>query len=73
MAIPAMVSILVMIIYNMADMFFVGQLGDTAQVAAVSLVGPVFTLMMAIGTMIGGGGSVFCAAVFQSPFTVFRR
>ena len=61
MAIPAMVSILVMIIYNMADMFFVGQLGDTAQVAAVSLVGPVFTLMMAIGTMIGGGGSVLTA------------
>ncbi|MCM1119763.1 MAG: MATE family efflux transporter [bacterium] len=61
MAIPAMVSIIVMIIYNMADMFFVGQLGDTAQVAAVSLVGPVFTLMMAIGTMIGGGGSVLIA------------
>lgn len=61
MAIPAMVSIIVMIIYNMADMFFVGQLGDTAQVAAVSLIGPVFTLMMAIGTMVGGGGSVLIA------------
>ncbi len=61
MAIPAMVSIIIMIIYNMADMFFVGQLGDMSQVAAVSLVGPVFTLMMAIGTMIGGGGSVLIA------------
>ena len=61
MAIPAMISIVVMIFYNMADMFFVGQLGDTAQVAAVSLVGPVFTLMMAIGTMIGGGGCVLIA------------
>ena len=61
LAIPAMVSIVVMIFYNMADMFFVGQLGDTAQVAAVSLVGPVFTLMMAVGTMIGGGGCVLIA------------
>lgn len=61
MAIPAMVSIIVMIIYNLADMFFVGRLGNTAQVAAISLVGPIFTLMMAIGTMIGGGGSVLIA------------
>lgn len=61
LAIPAMISIVVMIFYNMADMFFVGQLGDTAQVAAVSLVGPVFTLMMAVGTMIGGGGCVLIA------------
>ena len=61
LAIPAMISIVVMIFYNMADMFFVGQLGDTAQVAAVSLVGPVFTLMMAVGTMIGGGGCVLVA------------
>lgn len=61
LAIPAMISIVVMIFYNMADMFFVGQLGDTAQVAAVSLVGPVFTLMMAVGTMVGGGGCVLIA------------
>lgn len=61
MAVPAMISIVVMIFYNMADMFFVGQLGDTAQVAAVSLAGPVFTLMMAVGTMIGGGGCVLIA------------
>ena len=61
MAIPAMISMVVMIFYNMADMFFVGQTGDTAQVAAVSVVGPVFTVMMAIGTMLGGGGCVLIA------------
>lgn len=61
MAIPAMISMVVMIFYNMADMFFVGQIGDTAQVAAVSIVGPVFTVMMAIGTMLGGGGCVLIA------------
>lgn len=61
MAVPSMVSIVVMIFYNMADMLFVGQTGDTAQVAAVSIVGPVFTVMMAIGTMLGGGGCVLIA------------
>ena len=40
MAVPAMVTMVVMILYNMADMYFVGRTGDTVQVAAVSLVGP---------------------------------
>lgn len=61
MAIPAMISMLVMILYNMADMFFVARLGDDAQVAAVSLVGPVFTVMMALGSMVCGGGCVLIA------------
>lgn len=61
LAVPAMISMVVMIFYNMADMLFVGQMGDTAQVAAVSIAGPVFTVMMAIGTMLGGGGCVLIA------------
>ena len=61
LAVPAMISMVVMIFYNMADMIFVGQTGDTAQVAAVSIVGPVFTVMMAVGTMLGGGGCVLIA------------
>lgn len=61
MAIPSIVTMLVMIFYNMADMFFVGRTGDTVQVAAVSLVGPVFTVMMAIGSMLSGGACVLIA------------
>ena len=47
MAVPSIIIILVMVLYNMADMFFVGCLGDTAQVAAVSVVGPVFSILAA--------------------------
>lgn len=61
LAVPAMITMIVMIFYNMADMFFVGQMGDTAQVAAVSLAGPAFTMMMAVGTLLGGGGCVLIA------------
>lgn len=61
MAVPAMVNILVMILYNMADMFFIGQLGNSALVAAVSICSPVFTMMMAFGSMIGGGGCALIA------------
>ncbi len=56
MSVPSCVSILVMFLYNMADMFFIGQLGDTAQVAAVSIVGPMFSLITALSTMLGVGG-----------------
>lgn len=66
MAVPAMVSMVVMILYNMADMFFVGRTGDTAQVAAVSVSGPVFTVIMAIGSMLGGGGCALIAKTLGS-------
>ncbi len=56
LAIPSCITILIMTIYNMADMFFVGMLGDTAQVAAVSIVSPIFSLVMAAATMLGAGG-----------------
>lgn len=64
LAVPSCITILIMVIYNMADMFFIGMLGDTAQVAAVSVVGPVFSLVMAAATMLGiGGCSVIASAI----------
>ncbi|HOO73782.1 MAG TPA: MATE family efflux transporter [Tepiditoga sp.] len=56
-AIPAMLSMLVILIYNIADTFFVGQTGDPLQVAAVSLATPVFLLFMATGNLFGIGGT----------------
>ena len=47
---------LVIVFYNMADMFFIGQTGETVQMPAVSLVGPIFTLLIAVGRVLGGGG-----------------
>lgn len=58
LAIPTMLSMLVTIVYNMADIFFVGQTGDANQVAAVTLTMPIFFLLMAFGSIFGiGGGS----------------
>lgn len=56
-AVPAMISMLVVLIYNMADTFFVGRTGDALQVAAVSLTTPVFLLFMGVGTLFGIGGT----------------
>lgn len=57
MAVPNVISSLVTVVYNMADTFFVGQTGDSLQVAAVSLTNPIFILLMAFANMLGMGGS----------------
>lgn len=57
MAVPTVISSLVLVIYNMADTFFVGQTHNAYQVAAVSLTNPVFVLYMAVANLLGIGGS----------------
>ena len=64
MAIPSLLTIIIMIFYNMADMFFIAQLGNTAKVASVSIISPVFNIIMALATMIGVGGSAVIANAF---------
>lgn len=55
--IPAMVAMLMVLIYNLADTFFIGQTHNALMVASVSLVTPAFLLFMAIGTIFGIGGT----------------
>lgn len=56
-ALPAMAAMLMVLVYNLADTFFIGQTHDALQVAAVSLATPVFLIFMAIGTIFGIGGT----------------
>ena len=56
-ALPAMAAMLMVLIYNLADTFFIGQTHDDMQVAAVSLATPVFLLFMSVGTVFGIGGT----------------
>lgn len=56
-ALPAMAAMLMVLVYNLADTFFIGQTHDALQVAAVSLATPVFLIFMAAGTVFGMGGT----------------
>ncbi len=59
LAIPTIISQVVTMIYNLADTFFVGQIGNPYMVAAVSLVSPWFNLLTALGNLFGlGAGSL---------------
>jgi len=48
-----------MVIYNFVNAFFVGQLNDTNQVAAVTITIPIFLLLMAAGSTFGIGGGTY--------------
>ena len=66
-AVPAMLAMLMVLVYNLADTFFIGQTHDALQVAAVSLATPVFLIFMAVGTIFGiGGTSVISRSMGQS-------
>lgn len=59
LALPSVLSMLVNFLYNMVDMIFVGQTHDPYQMNAVSLVSPVFVILMALGNLFGVGGCAF--------------
>lgn len=59
MAIPMMLGMLVNLIYNITDAYFIGLLGDTSALAAVSLALPITTVLMALGELFGTGGSTY--------------
>ncbi|MFI3166173.1 MAG: MATE family efflux transporter [Bacillota bacterium] len=62
--VPAILGMIMVLIYNMADLFFVGQTGDALQVTSVSLATPVFLVFISIGTIFGmGGASVISRAL----------
>ena len=54
MAIPTIISMLVLSLYGMTDIFFVSKLGTSAS-AAVGIVFSILTMMQAVGSMIGIG------------------
>ncbi len=54
--IPAVIVELMILIYNLADTFFIAQTNDPIQIAAVSLASPVFMLLITCGIVFMAGG-----------------
>ncbi|MDO4619377.1 MAG: MATE family efflux transporter [Lachnospiraceae bacterium] len=57
LAVPVVLSMVVTLIYNMVDTFFIAHTNNAALVAGVALCSPIFTLMIAVGDILGLGGS----------------
>ena len=55
--IPSLLAMMMMLVYNLADTFFIGMTHDDLQVAAVSLASPMFMIFVAVGTLFAIGSS----------------
>ncbi|TGY98224.1 MATE family efflux transporter [Petralouisia muris] len=74
LAVPTIISSLVMVIYNLADTYFVGILNDPIQNAAVTLAAPVLLAFNAVNNLFGiGASSMMSRGLGRKDYdTVFR-
>lgn len=74
LALPVVLNMVVALVYNLVDTFFVAQTQNANLVAGVSLGAPLFTLMVALGDILGLGGSSVISRLFgEKRFDQARR
>ncbi len=74
LAVPTILSSLVMVIYNMADTYFVGMLNDPVQNAAVALAAPVLLAFNAVNNLFGvGSSSMMSRALGAKDYETVRK
>ncbi len=74
LALPSVLSMLVNILYNLTDTFFIGKLNDPYQMAAVSISLPLFIFQMAISGIFGtGGGSYLSRLLGKKDFAAAKE
>lgn len=72
-AIPAMCTMLLFLVYNLADTFFIGMTHDPLQLAAISLTTPLFTMFSAISNIFGMGGTSVISRAMGEKRTEYSK
>lgn len=74
LAVPTIISSLVMILYNLADTYFVGMLNNSIENAAVTLAAPVLLAFNAINNLFGvGSSSMMSRALGKKDYDTVSR
>lgn len=74
LALPTIISQIITMIYNLADTWYIGQLGDNNQVAAVTIAYPAFIGLTAIANLFGiGGGSLISGALGRGDYNLVKK
>ena len=74
LAIPTVVSQIIVILYSLADTFFIGQIGDPNQIAALAITFPIYTLLTAVANLFGiGANSVIARSMGQNDETTAKK
>lgn len=63
-SLPVVCGMMISLVYNMVDTWFIARTGNTDLVAGVALSAPVFILMVALGDMFGLGGASVISRLF---------
>ncbi len=67
LAIPTVVSQIIVILYSLANTFFIGQIGDPNQIAALSITFPIYTLLTAVANLFDiGANSIIARSMGQN-------
>lgn len=59
MSIPVVLGMMVSMLYNLVDTFFIGKLHDQNQLSAANIAAPVSMLMMAVATIVSTGAASY--------------
>ncbi len=74
LAVPTVLSSLVMVLYNLADTYFVGMLNNPVQNAAVALAAPVLLAFNAVNNLFGvGSSSMMSRALGRKEYEVVSQ
>ncbi len=59
MSLPVVLGMMVQVLYNLVDTWFIGKIGDANQLAAANIASPVFLILMAVSNIVGTGAASY--------------
>ena len=74
LSIPLMIGMSVSVIYNIIDAYFIGRLNNFNMISAIGLVLPIFTILMALGSLLGVGcGTYISRLLGESNYKMIKN
>ena len=73
LAIPTVISQIILVIYNIADTYFIGMTGSDAMLTSVTICMPAFMILSAISNLFGVGGTSVIARALGVGMTKKAR
>ncbi len=59
MSIPVVMGMMIQVLYNLVDIYFIGKLDDPNQLAAANITTPLFMFIMAVSGIVGTGAASY--------------
>ncbi|BCN87375.1 multidrug efflux MATE transporter MepA [Staphylococcus argenteus] len=80
-SLPMMIGTLLSVVYGILNIYFIGFLGDSHMISAISLTLPIFAILMGLGNLFGIGGGTYISRLlgakdyskskFVSSFSIY--